>query len=226
VGCILSECDGWNRPHEENKEIYMNEPIEVKALDWNLAQKLAGFVKDIVAGDKQTQDGNTPVESDDDVVFSPIDTVEEIKQFYPAIEKAVPLGNVAGENQGKLWVEGSFEKQQNKLAIGTWVSCRIGDTKIPVWVGISDEHPALYAWCPRKSAFGAGREGPKTDIGGWLYSCRDDAYWRPISEQRDDKRDLRKALKERLRDLCDKIQREWKQNPMKNSDDAPTRLKM
>jgi hypothetical protein len=207
-------------------EIFMNEPV--KAWDWNLVQKLAEFVKVIIAGNKQTHDVNTPVEGDTDVVFSPVDTAEEIKQFYPAIEKAFPLENVAGENQGKLWIEGSFyegeERQSKRLAIGTWLSCRIGNTTVPVWVGISDTHPALFACCLRKSVFGI--EGPKNNIGRWQYDSFDDAYWTPLSENEIRERDSFKGFKKKMRELCDKIQREWKQNPEENSDDAPIRQKM
>jgi len=203
----------------------MGEPN--KALNWDLVQKLVEFVKDVIAENKRKHN-NAPAAGDNDVALSPIDTVEAIKNFYSPIEKAVPVRNVAGENQGTLWIEGSFyegeERKNKRLSIGTWLSCRIDDTTIPVWVGVSDEHPELYAWCPRESAYGATViECLKADIGSWRYDRADDAYWTPLSEKDERERDLRKSLKEKLRELHDKDKRAAKQGL---PDDLPTKQKM
>ncbi|MDR2482432.1 MAG: hypothetical protein LBD08_02230 [Treponema sp.] len=164
------------------------------ALDWNLVQELPAFVKEIISAN--------------DADLSVIDSAEKIKGFYPAVEKAVPVINAAGENQGKLWVEGRFcegaERHNKRLSIGVWVSCRLEAVTVPVWVGIADDCHELYAWCPRKVL---GAENPKADIGVWRYCDEDDAYWTPLSEQDEHEKVLCKIDNEELRKLYDKLKR-------------------
>jgi hypothetical protein len=196
----------------------MNDPTKV--LDWKAVEKVVEFVKSVVAESKQTQGGNMPVEGENDVGLTPIETVEEIKQFYSSIEKAVSVVNVAGDNQGTLWIEGSFYEGKERLSIGTWLSCQIESTIIPIWVGISDESPGLYMWCPRKSASRAiGIEMPKAGIGRWLYDECEDAYWTSFDEKEKQERDSLKGFKEKVSELYDKEKREWKQNRGKDPDD-------
>jgi hypothetical protein len=172
------------------------------ALDWNLAQKLAGFAKEII--------------SKNDADLSIIDSAEKIKDFYPAVEKAIPVINAVCGNQGKLWVEGSFyagnERQKKRLSIGVWLSCRIDDVSIPVWVGVSDTCSELYAWSPRTKIFGeTEQEALQADIGVWRYIKEDDAYWTPLSEEDEREQDLRKIYNEKLRKLYDKLKRAVKE---------------
>jgi hypothetical protein len=143
--------------------------------DRHLVQELAGFVATVSDDDKQTPGGNTP----EDVVISPVETVEEIKQFFPAIEKAFPLENVAGENRGTLWIQGSFyggdERKNEWLDIGAWLTCwkakttvqiketpsgiekiitRIMTNPIHILVDVYGERPAeLYAWYLKDTPF-------------------------------------------------------------------------
>lgn len=168
------------------------------ALDWNLAQKLSALVTGIAGAHNAG--------------LSIIDSADEIKGFYPAIEKAFPVINAAGENQRKLWIEGSFysggERQKKRLSIGVWLSCRIDDAAIPVWVGVSDTCAELYAWCPRTAVFGETElEAPQTDAGVWRYIKEDDAYWTLLSEKDEREQDLRTIDNEKLRKLYDKLKR-------------------
>jgi hypothetical protein len=165
-----------------------------KALDWNLVQKLERFSKAII--------------SENDTALSILDSVEKIKEFYPAVEKALPVINVTGQNQGKLWIEGSFyegaHRQNKRLFLGVWLSCQIDDAAVPVWIGIADDCHELYAWCPRK-VFGS--ESPKAGIGLWRYLVEDDAYWTPLSEKDEHEEVLRKMDHEKLSKLHDTLKR-------------------
>jgi len=187
-------------------------------LNGDLVKKVIDFLKGLITQRNERAHGiAVEVHGDNNtVVISPA-AEADIQTYNSSIGKSVPVVNAVGRSGINLYIQGSFyggEKRSGEgVSIGTYLSCQIGEDRLPLFklgVFASEEIPCshIYIWCPRKAleAFGLTNL-PKEGFGKWKYDKDDDAFFMLLTEEEERKRDLRKSLKEKLRELHDKDKR-------------------
>jgi len=204
-------------------------------LNWDWVKKIIDCVKDFITQrNERAHDGiAVDVHGDNNTVIISPAAGNDIQTYNNSAGKSVSVVNVTDDPNLKLYIQGSFyggkKRSGELLSIGTYLACQIGEDRLPLFrlgVFASEEIPCshIYIWCPRKAleAFGLTNL-PKEGFGKWKYDKDDDAFFMLLTEEDERERDLRKSLKEKLRELHDKDKRAAKQGL---PDDLPTKQKM